>query len=216
MVQEGVRPASDDSRAEVGGAVDKTLEQGIREVKLLVVEVLSTVDCTLVHALHDGRAGAESAEEVQLEGLAPAVGELAAEDVLVLLGDILDVLEGAVLVVHLRDEGALAEDVAVLGHAPLLDEGIDVGEELVPRESGQGVGEESAESRLASTAVALVAGGALLVDWRGGRANIVRAAGAAGAGHIVAGVVVGEVRVRSLIVNPWGRHGDCVFLYRGG
>jgi hypothetical protein len=62
------------------------------------------------------------------------VSLLLAEDRLLLLGEQVDLLKGAGLVVHLGDEGSLAEVFAVLVEALVVDKGVDVGEDLL---SGQ-------------------------------------------------------------------------------
>lgn len=166
---------------------------------------MGTVDGALVHALDDGRAGAEGAEEIQHERLAPAMGELPSQDLLLVLREDVDVLEGAVLVADLGDEGAPLEDFAMLGQAALLEEDVDVGEDLLAGVADERVVQQGANggTGAASFAILLVRGG--------GRSGVVGAAAAAGAAErIVARVVVCEVGVRGLIVDPWGRHGEVI------
>ena len=193
LVEDGVGPAAEEGRAQVGSAVHETLHLGSLNVEGPVVVLLGTVDGSLVHALDDGRAGAQGAEEVQHERLVPLVGLLAAKENLLLLADGFDVLESASGVADLGEQGTLAEVLAVLDEVPLLDEGVDVGEDLLCGHASQGVAEES--SRGSTTAAqdgrlaALLAGSGLLVG-----------------GAIAAGVAALGV-LRSLDIGTRGRHG---------
>nr|GFD60363.1 hypothetical protein [Tanacetum cinerariifolium] len=76
-------------------------------------------DSRLVHALDNGRAGAENDEEVEHERLRPSVCLLVPEDVLFLLGQLADVLVSVVSLAHARDECTFAEGILVFGEAPL-------------------------------------------------------------------------------------------------
>lgn len=140
LVKDGVGPAPDQGRTGVGGTVEETLKQrGVLDLERLVVELLGTVDSSLIHALDDGRTSAERAEEVQTPGLVPLVGLLATENYLLLFADGIDVLEGAVGVGDLGEQSTLAEVLAVLIETLLLAEGVDVGEDLLGGQTGERV-----------------------------------------------------------------------------
>jgi hypothetical protein len=143
---------------------------------------------------------------------------LPAENFLLVLGQRGDVLEGTGLVLNLSNEGAPLEGVAVLLETLLLKEKVDISEQLLLRETDEGVVEQSANCAgtvivvvdAVVDAVVEVVVEAALVGYSRGRAAIVGettpAAAAAAIANEVARVVVCDIRVRCLVVNPWGRH----------
>ena len=132
---------------------------------------LGTIDGGLVHALHNGRPGTQSAEEVEHEGLVPPMRHLLPQDGLVTLIEYIKLFEAILDVDGLRHECALVECFAVLGQPLSLDEGVGIGEDLLLGEPQERILELGPQSRV--IAIVVVEGRRRLTVhlWRGHLGN---------------------------------------------
>jgi hypothetical protein len=150
LVQRSVGPTSDECRAQIWRAIEETSHPNfiLANVEGPEVELLSTVDGGLIHSLDDGRPGAENDEEVQHEGLPPAMRHLVPQPTLFFFGEFCDSLEARITLTCARNQCPFMERISSVLKTAGVDEGVDISDDILFTHACEGVLQQGRHARL--------------------------------------------------------------------